>query len=69
MKQIIKLTESDLHKIVKESVKRILKEDYYSMQKPYGNRKLSDFSSEESKIILIWHVKTSPVAEHTTNES
>lgn len=28
MKKIIRLTESDLHKIVKESVKRILKEDY-----------------------------------------
>ncbi len=27
MKQIIRLTESDLHKIIKESVKRILKED------------------------------------------
>ena len=27
MKRIIKLTENDIHKIVKESVKRILKED------------------------------------------
>lgn len=27
MKKIVKLTESDLHKIVKESVKKILKED------------------------------------------
>jgi len=27
MKQVIRLTESDLHKIIKESVKRILKED------------------------------------------
>lgn len=51
MKKIIRLTESDLHRIVKESVKKILKEDYYSMQKPYGNRKLSDFSSEESKAL------------------
>ena len=51
MKKIIKLTESDLHRIVKESVKRVLKEDYYSIQKPYGNRKLSDFSSEESKAL------------------
>ena len=105
MKQIIKLTESDLHRIVKESVERILsesdssihikpenkgkftatkkatgksteelthsknpltrkranfakmakrhwkplKEDYYSMNKPYGGRKFSDFSSEETK--------------------
>ena len=51
MNKIIRLTESDLHRIVKESVKRVLKEDYYSMQKPYGNRKLSDFSSEESKAL------------------
>ncbi len=28
-KQIIKLTESDLHNIIKESVKRILKEGYW----------------------------------------
>jgi len=48
-KQIIRLTESDLHKIIKESVNKILKEDYYSMQKPYGSRKLSDFSSKEAK--------------------
>ena len=29
MKKIIKLTESDLHRIVKEAVKRILKEEDY----------------------------------------
>ena len=28
-KQVIRLTESDLHKIIKESVKNILKEDFY----------------------------------------
>lgn len=28
MKKIVRLTESDLHKIVKESVKRVLKESY-----------------------------------------
>lgn len=47
----IRLTESDLHRIVKEAVSKILKEDYYSMQRPYGKRKLSDFSSEESKAL------------------
>ena len=32
-KRLIRLTESDLHKIVKESVKKILKEgDYYNQQ-------------------------------------
>ena len=50
-KQIIKLTESDLHKIIKESVKKILKEDYYSLNKPYGIKKLSDYSSDESKAL------------------
>jgi magnesium-transporting ATPase (P-type) len=30
MNNIIKLTETDLHEIVKESVAKILKEDYYS---------------------------------------
>ncbi len=30
MKQIIKLTESDLHKIIKESVNKILKEANWS---------------------------------------
>ena len=29
MKQRIKLTETDLHRIIKESVKRVLKEDIY----------------------------------------
>ena len=28
MKQVIRLTESDLHKIIKETVNKILKEDY-----------------------------------------
>ena len=30
MKQRIKLTEGDLHKIVKESVKKVLREDQFS---------------------------------------
>lgn len=51
MKKVIKLTESDLHRIVKESVTKILREDYYSMNKPYGKRKLSDYSSDETKAL------------------
>ena len=35
MKRITRLTESDLHRIVKESVKRVLKESQYSIQEPY----------------------------------
>ena len=34
MKQIIRLTESDLHKIVKESVEKILKEESVVAQDP-----------------------------------
>ena len=49
MKRKIRLTEGDLHRIVKESVKRILKEDYWSINRPYGKRKLSDYSSSDSK--------------------
>jgi hypothetical protein len=30
MKQTIRLTESDLHKIIKESIKNVLKENYSS---------------------------------------
>lgn len=48
-KKLIRLTESDLHRIVRESVNKVLTEDYYSMNRPYGNRKLSDYSSEDSK--------------------
>lgn len=33
MKRKIRLTESYLHKIVKETVKRILKEDFYDLHK------------------------------------
>lgn len=34
-KKVIRLTESDLHKIVKESVNRILKEDMFGSEPPY----------------------------------
>lgn len=51
MRKVVRLTEQDLRNIVMESVNRILKEDYYSMKNPYGKRKLSDFSSKESKAL------------------
>lgn len=50
-KKTIRLTESDLHKVIKEAVNIILKEDYYSAKRPYGSRKLSDFSSDEAKAL------------------
>lgn len=51
MKKIIRLTESELNNIVENAVKRIIKEDYYSMQKPYGTRRFGDYSSKESKAL------------------
>lgn len=39
MKKLVRLTESDLHKIVKESVNKVLKEDIYAdntLAKMYG---------------------------------
>lgn len=47
MKKIIRLTETDIKNIVKETVKKILSEEYH----PYGNKKYSDYSSEESKAL------------------
>jgi hypothetical protein len=41
-KKLIRLTESDLHKIVRESVKRILREEIYGMP----GRKISSFRGE-----------------------
>lgn len=38
MKQIIKLTESDLHRVIKESVKRVIKEMEGNIITCYGNR-------------------------------
>ena len=34
MKKIVRLTESDLHRIIKESVNRIIKESDYMNDKP-----------------------------------
>lgn len=38
-KQLIRLTESDLHNIIEQSVKRIIKEDFGN----YGNEKANRF--------------------------
>ena len=58
MKKVIRLTESDIHRIVKNSVKRILKEDDYDPF-TYSNTDLSypkgaDFlyQADEVKLIL-----------------
>ena len=48
-RKLIRITESELKNIIENTVKRIVKEDFYSMDKPYGRRKLSDYSSDDSK--------------------
>lgn len=47
--KIREIVNESVKKCVNEYVSAILKEDYYSMQNPYGHRKYSDFSPEESK--------------------
>lgn len=51
MKKIVRLTESDLHKIVKESVKRVLNEGAFGSEPPYywsiSELKESDANSGE----------------------
>ena len=42
-RQIIKLTESDLHNIIKESVNKILKENLYD----YTDGQINDFNAEK----------------------
>ncbi len=57
-KKLIRLTESDLHKIVKESVNTILSEGgYYDYV----------FGDEEPKMKLDWHDKNSSVTEDKDN--
>jgi hypothetical protein len=48
MKKIVRLTESDLHRIIKESVKRILKEDATSYL--IFNEILEDYKAEDMAI-------------------
>lgn len=57
MKKVIRLTESDIHRIVKNSVKRILKE---TTSQRIGNRKHIIKESANSwmgckEITMIWH--------------
>ena len=47
MKQIVKLTESDLHKVIKESVKKILQENDFT---PHGYKATSAFGGYEVQL-------------------
>ena len=46
MKKIVRMTESDLHDMVMESVKKILKEDEYSQQME-NDRRYAEWIQEE----------------------
>ena len=55
-KNIVKLTESELKKVIAESVKKVLKEDY--VETPHENKELlpilHERSSELRKMCLEW---------------
>jgi hypothetical protein len=50
MKRIIRLTESDLHRIVKQSVKRILREDN-SMEQRVAEKILDDIQNNNPELL------------------
>lgn len=52
MKKVIKLTESDLHKIVKESVEQVLKEDYKDDLNFFPN---DDFNKQPTHRVNIFY--------------
>lgn len=52
MKKIIRLTESDLHKIVKESVEKVLKEDYKDDLNFFPN---DDFNKQPTHRVNIFY--------------
>ena len=59
MKKIIRLTETDLHKIIKESVKRIIKEgDFGGPDADLEDLYPDDFSKEDEEPLSdIWKRK------------
>lgn len=62
MKQIIRLTESDLHNIVKESINRILKEGKYYNPRTYERDESKEFTNDEIKK-LVSILKERPIEE------
>ena len=52
MKKVIRLTENDIHRIVKNSVKRILKENDYDSQMIYLNGNVCD--DEGNSAVNLW---------------
>lgn len=62
MKRIIRLTESDLHNIVKESVSKILKETRFGRLEPFFGHKINGksgmlYSMEGGKRYVLYHLR------------
>lgn len=66
-KQIVRLTENDLHKIVKESVDRVLKEGKKTNNKKDYFRKMYDDNGEEYLRPLSSHAKKDASHEYAND--
>ena len=55
MKKIVKLTEQDLHRIVNESVKRIIKEGHYSSDSAQKWDQVREMVGDEAMIQELWN--------------
>lgn len=55
MKKLIRLTESDLHRIVKESVKRTLKEGHYSSDSAQKWDQVREMVGDDAMIQELWN--------------
>jgi len=55
MKKLIRLTEQDLHRIVNESVKRMLKEGHYSSDSAQKWDQIREMVGDEAMIQELWN--------------
>jgi len=55
MKKIVRLTEQDLHRIVNESVKRMLKEGHYSSDSAQKWDQIREMVGDEAMIQELWN--------------
>lgn len=55
MKKVVRLTEQDLHRIVKESVKRMLKEGHYSSDSAQKWDQVRGMVGDDAMIQELWN--------------
>ena len=55
MKKLIRVTESDLHNIIKESVKRIIKEGHYSSDSAQKWDQVREMVGDDAMIQELWN--------------